>query len=375
MRETTFRRDSALVLLLALAWILLPGHVPLSAFNPSRIKILTNPDLDVIYHTLAHLNLPGDASNLFSERYVRKVRQAKEDLEVGVTRLDREAAALGQRYRQYPRLHFLNRAPFMADDLSSFKQALAMIDYDFRTRTIPVGGKGERRKVPLMFGNSRRLIPLFRNRFQAPEERAFAKQFAGCLDEEHSRFYKYYREARLEWDQRGVELFTSFWKSQGLSMLGPWALHSGVSQFKVFLSPVMGRKGLGVPVVQGRDVLFHIVAPLPETRQEAIHAFFVVLHETTHRSTDNLVVSDATSNQPDLNSLMAGIRENAAYYAGHLYLKTRFPKYHRPYLSFILNLSANETSEVIRLERLFARSYPLNQASRRRVEAFVAGLP
>ncbi len=122
MCQMSFRRDSALVVFLALAWMLLLGHSPLSAFNPNRIKILTNPDLDVIYHTLAHLNLPGDASNLFSMSYIRKVRQAKEDLEVGATRLDREAAALEQRYRQYPRLRFLKQAPFMADDLSSFKQ-------------------------------------------------------------------------------------------------------------------------------------------------------------------------------------------------------------------------------------------------------------
>ncbi len=250
-----------------------------------------------------------------------------------------------------------------------------MIDYDFRTQTIPGGGKGERRKKALMFANSRRLIPLFRNRFPAAEERAFAKQFAGCLEEEHSRFYKLYREARNEWDQRGLELFTNFWKSQGLSILGPWALKSGVKQFKVFLSPVMRRKGLGVPVVQGQDVLFHVVAPLPETHQEAIHAFFVVLHKTTHRSTDPLAVSDGSSGQADLNSVMTGIRENAAFYAGHLYLKTRFPRYHRSYLSFFLNLSAKETSEINGLERLFVQSYPLNGTSKRRVETFVAGLP
>ena len=243
----------------------------------------------MIYHTLAHFNLPGDRFNLFSEDYIRRMGQAKRDLEVGATRLDREAAALERRYRQLPRLRFLIRAPFLADDLSSFKQALAMIDYDFRTRTVPAGAKGKRRKEPLMFGNSRRLIPVFRNHFQAPQERAFARQFAGCLEEEHSRFYMFYREARNEWDLQGVEWFTSFWKSRGMSMLEPWASKSGVKQFKVFLTPVMKGRGLGVPVEQDGDVLFHVLAPLPESRQEAIHSFFVVLHETARRSTDALV--------------------------------------------------------------------------------------
>ena len=162
----TLGRKSSLFTSLALAAMLLWGHRPLSAFNSSQIRILTNPDLDVIYHTLAHFNLPGDRFNLFSQDYIRRMGQAKRDLEVGATRLDREAAALERRYRQLPRLRFLIRAPFLADDLSSFKQALAMIDYDFRTRTVPAGAKGKRRKEPLIFGNSRRLIPVFRNHFQ-----------------------------------------------------------------------------------------------------------------------------------------------------------------------------------------------------------------
>ena len=303
----TLGRKSSLFGSLALAAMLLWGHRPLCAFNSSQIRILTNPDLDVIYHTLAHFNLPGDRFNLFSEDYIRRMGQAKRDLEVGATRLDREAAALERRYRQLPRLRFLIRAPFLADDLSSFKQALAMIDYDFRTRTVPAGAKGKRRKEPLMFGNSRRLIPVFRNHFQAPQERAFARQFAGCLEEEHSRFYMFYREARNEWDLQGVEWFTSFWKSRGMSMLEPWASKSGVKQFKVFLTPVMKGRGLGVPVEQDGDVLFHVLAPLPESRQEAIHSFFVVLHETARRSTDALVAFGGPS-----SSLEPGLPDGAA---------------------------------------------------------------
>lgn len=368
-------KNSILLGFLALAAALLAGHLPLAAFDAGRIRILSDPNLDVIYHTLAHFNLPEDRFNLFSEDYVRRMDQAKRDLEVGETRLDREAAALEQHYRRRPRLRFLIRAPFLADDLSSFRQALALIDYDFRTRTVPVGPKGKRRKEPLMFGNSRRLIPVFRNQFQAPQERAFAKQFAGCLQEEHSRFYMLYREARTEWDQQGVEWFTSFWKSKGMSILEPWASRSGVTRFKVFLSPVMKGKGLGVPVEQGGEVLFHVLTPLPESRQEAMHSFFVLLHETARRSTDPLAVFPGSSSPSNRSSVEAGVRQNAALVAGHLYLKTRFPGVHRSYLSFYLQLPAGKVSEVESLEPLFARRFPLNPASRRRVEAFVARLP
>lgn len=368
-------KNSMLLGFLVLAAVLLAGHRPLFAVSSSQIRILTNPNLDVIYHTLAHFNLPGDRFNLFSEDYIRRMDQAKRDLEVGETRLDREAAALEQRYRQRPRLRFLIRAPFLADDLSSFKQALALIDYDFRTRTVPAGPKGRRRKEPLMFGNSRRLIPVFRNHFQAPQERAFAKQFAGCLEEEHFRFYMLYREARTEWDQQGVEWFTSFWKSRGMRILEPWASKSGVTQFKVFLSPVMKGKGLSVPVEQGGEVSFNVLAPLPESRREAMHSFFVLLHETARRSTDALAVFPGPSIPSNRDSQASGVRENAALVAGHLYLKARFPGVHRSYLSFFLKLPDGKASEVDGLEPLFARRFPLDPASRRRVEAFVDRLP
>ncbi len=367
----TLGKNSILLGTLALAAVLIGSHGPLAAIGSSQIRILTDPNLDVIYHTLAHFNLPGDRFNLFSEDYVRRMGQAKRDLEVGETRLDREAAGLEQRYRQRPRLRFLIRAPFLADDLSSFKQALALIDYDFRTRTVPSGVRGKRRKEPLMFGNSRRLIPVFRNHFQAPQERDFAKRFAGWLEEEHSSFYMIYREARSEWDQQGVEWFTSFWKSRGMSILEPWAARSGVNDFKVFLTPVMKGRGLGVPVEQGGEVLFHVLTPLPESRQEAVHSFFVLLHETVRRSTDGLVVVPGPAVASNRDSLTSGVRKNAALVAGHLYLKARFPGVHRSYLSFFLKLPDGKASEVDALEPLFARRFPLDAASRRQVEAFV----
>ena len=370
-----FGKSSIVLGFLALAAVLLAGHRPLAAFDSGRIRILTDPNLDVIYHTLAHFNLPGDRFNLFSEDYVRRMGQAKRDLEVGETRLDREAAALERRYRQRPRLRFLIRAPFLADDLSSFRQALALIDYDFRTRTVPAGPRGKRRKEPLMFGNSLRLIPVFRNHFQAPQERAFAKQFAECLQEEHSRFYMLYREARTEWDRQGVEWFTRFWKSKGRSILEPWAARSGATRFQVFLTPVMKGRGLGVPVEQDGQVLFHVLAPLPRSRREAMHSFFVLLHETARRSTDGLAVFPGPALPSNRDSPATAVRKNAALVAGHLYLKARFPGVHRSYLSFFLELPDREDSRVDGLGALFARRFPLDPASRRRVEALVAGLP
>jgi hypothetical protein len=162
------------------------------AFNPNEIQILKNTDVDVIYHCLAHFSLPGDAANLYSSIYLKQIQKAKRDLEVDPTRLDLAAKELGEMYRKSPGLHFLNLAFFMADDYVSFKQALLSIDFKDEEPENPNETLAERRerdkKIPLVFGNARRLIPLFQKRFPAVEEREFLKRFAECMEDEYSRF-------------------------------------------------------------------------------------------------------------------------------------------------------------------------------------------
>src|SRR4030095_13652508 len=69
---------------------------PTHSFDPKQIQISLNPDLDIVYHTLAHFAVPGDPSNLYSKAYIEQIRQAKKDLEVGQTKLDQFQAALEQ---------------------------------------------------------------------------------------------------------------------------------------------------------------------------------------------------------------------------------------------------------------------------------------
>lgn len=356
------------LLLSASGPILFPQEVS-QTFNPNEIQILMNPDLDIVYHTLAHLSVPGDPANLYSPDYISQIRKGKEDLEVGKTKLDLMCSQLQQSYRQLPRLRFLNLAPFMADDYASFKEALLMIDYEVEkekpedTRESLEERKAQGKAVPLLFGNAKRLIPLFQKRFPDPQEREFVKQFAECMEDEQSKFYRVYREARAEIDQQNFEKFVRFWKSQGSGILWPWAAKSGVNVFNIYLSPVMKNNGRGVPVNQDQRVLFYVVAPLPETPEQTAHAFFVVLHETTHRVTDNLVgASEADSDTA---------RENAAFYADHLYLKSHYSQYHSEYLKFFLNLAGNRQFDIPSLENQFLKSYPLSTSLKTSVEDFV----
>ena len=346
-----------LLFLLATGPALFSQEVP-QTFNPNEIQILMNPDIDIVYHTLAHFSLPSDPSNLYSPDYISQIRKGKQDLEVGQTKLDLMCSQLAESYRQLARLRFLNLAPFMADDYASFKEALLMIDYKVEketpedTRESLEERQAQSKARPLLFGNAKRLIPLFQKRFPDPQEREFVKQFAECMEDEQSKFYKMYREARTEIDQQNFEKFIQFWKSEGARILSPWAAKSGVNVFNIYLSPVMKNNGRGVPVNQDQRILFNVVAPLPETRDQTAHTLFVILHETTHRLTDNLVgASGADSNTA---------RENAAFYGDHLYLKAHYPQYHSDYLRFFLNLAGNRQFDMSSLENQFLKSYPLS---------------
>ncbi len=365
-----------------LAFLFLPFAGALSqqesskhTFNPDEIQILMNPDVDIVYHVLAYFSVPGDPSNLYSADYLQQIRKAKQDLEVGQTKLDLAAPQMEKAYRLMPRLRFLNLALFMADDFVSFKQALSMIDFNFRTEAQDSRESLEQRKAkeggaPLLFGNSKRLIPLLRNRFPDPQERQFLKQFAECLEDERSQFYKVYREARGELDQQSFDRFQLFWKSEGVRMLQPWVAKSGVNVFNIYLCPVMKRNGRGVPVNQEQSVLFNVVAPLPDTKDQLLQVFFVILHETTHRITD-LIVDSATFSSEDQQSIS---RENAVFYADHVYLKGRFPQHHLGYLKFFLSLENSKSSLPGNLENEFLKSYPLAPALKSSIDQAVKDL-
>jgi hypothetical protein len=363
------------LLLVAYGPVYRPQESLSQSFDPGEIQILMNPDIDIVYHTLAHFAVPGDPSNLYSTDYVNLIRQAKQDLEVPPTRLDSTRLELEKSYRQMPRLRFLNLAPFMADDYASFKQALLMIDYDVEkekpedSRETLESRRAQGKSVPLIFGNAKRLIPLLKKRFPELPERQFVRQFAECMDDEQTQFYKQYREARSEIDQQNLERFMQFWKMEGSGIIWPWAARSGVTTFNIFLSPVIKSNGRGVPVNQEQRVLFNVVAPLAESRDQIVGSLFVILHETTHRLTDRLVEED-----PSSSAATSALRENLAFYADHRYLKTRYSRHHAAYLKFFLGSAAATQSNVDALESEFLKSYPLPASLINSVEDLVKGL-
>jgi len=376
----SIRVHSRLVFVLSCFFLLASGQggsspeVSTHTFDPRQIQISLNPDLDIVYHTLAHFAVPGDPSNLYSKDYVEHIQQAKRDLEVGQTKLDQFQAALEANYRKLPGLRFLNLAPFMADDYAAFKQALAMIDFNFRNEAEDSRETYEQRKArdalaPLLFGNTRRLIPLFKNRFPDPAEHEFLKQFAESMDDERDRFYKHYREARTEVDQASRERFEQLWKAEGAKILAPWASRSGVNVFNIYLCPVMKRNGRGVPVNQEQRVLFHVVAPLPETKAESLQALFVVLHETTHRLTDRLV--DSATTIPERQKAVS--RENAAFYADHIFLEARHPQHHEAYLKFFLSLDQSSLPGAA-VEKEFLKNYPVEASLQSALDQLVKSL-
>src|SRR5262245_20084012 len=86
------------------------SNLPTHSFDPIQIQSSLNPDLDIVYHTLAHFGAPGDPSNLHTKDYMDQIHQAKKDLEVGQTKLDEFQAALEASYRKLHSLRFTNLA-------------------------------------------------------------------------------------------------------------------------------------------------------------------------------------------------------------------------------------------------------------------------
>ncbi len=345
-------------------------------FNPEEIRVQMSVDVDIVYHVLAHFAVPGDPSNLYSEEYVAEIRQAKKDLETGLTKLDQYRKSMEPVYQQHPRLRFLNLALFMADDYSSFKQALLKVD----NQLPPEEGAGNKETLEerrtrdshfgLMFGNTRRLVPLFQKRFPEPAERQFVKLFAECLEDEYSNFYKVYREARTELEDSKFEKFMLVWKSRGLDLLRPWAARSGVNIFNVYLSAVLRNNGRGIPVKEDQRVIFNVVAPLPETRDQQENTLFVILHETTHRLTDQVVESVQSVPEVEFNRTC----ENAVFYADLLYLKSRYPTLQGKYMQFFLNLPAEKPIDMSVLESQFRNTYSLPSTLQSSIEQLVKNL-
>jgi hypothetical protein len=349
-----------------------PVAAPISA---AQVKIVNSLDVDIVYHCLAHLPLPGNPANLHSSSYQKQIQKAKQDLESGQTLLDQQAASLAASYQKFPHLEFLNLAPFMADDYASFKQAMQYIDLSEADLEEPDETLAQRRERdknrPLLFGNARRLIPLLQKRFPDPAERQFLKEFSACMEDEFNRFYRSYRESRQELDEAGLRLFQAFWETRGKKILEPWVERAQVTTLTLFLSPVMKSVGRGIPVIEGNNVWFNVVAPLPDSPDHALQSFFIVLHEILRRGTDPLV----EASPPPARSDLAAWRDFAAFRAGHLYLQARYPSLDPGFLRFFLNLPPSNKTSLSTLENDFEKAYPVPAGLLKSLAELIHALP
>lgn len=327
--------------------------------TPPEIKITRDTDVDIVFHCLAYFQLPGNPANLYSSRYLQQIQKAKQDLETGKTRLDLESQRLGEIYRKCPALQFLNLALFMADDFASFKQAMSFVDLKPEELEDPQETLAQRRERdksrPLLFGNARRLIPVFQKHFPEVEEREFLKLFSACMEDEYNRFYRSYRESRQELDDAAFEVFSNYWKDQGLQLLSPWISRAKMDRATIYLCPVMKTVGRGVPVTEEREVHLNIVAPLPENPEEALQSGFIILHETVRRVTDDWVEPNLPKDEAEASK----IREFAAFTASRIHIQKRFPSLYAKFLKFFLNLPAADKRSIQQMENDFSEAYPL----------------
>ena len=77
---------------------------------------------------------------------------------------------------------------------------------------------------------------------------------------------------------------------------------------------------------------------------------------------------------PSSSAVISTLRENLAFYADHLYLKTRYSRHHAGYMKFFLGSAVATQSNASALESEFLKSYPLPASLVKSAEDLVKGL-
>ena len=96
----------------------------------------------------------------------------------------------------------------------------------------------------------------------------------------------------------------------------------------------------------------------------------MILHETTHRLTDQTVGSVQSTSEVEFNKSC----ENAVFYADLLYLKRRFPSLQGKYMQFFLNFSTERPIDLPTLESQFRNTYPVSPKLQSSLEQLVKDL-
>lgn len=281
-----------------------------------KMRIKTCFQADIVYHMLAHMDVQGNPSNLFSPSYIHKISEAKTSyapcLEVAME-------SLREYYnRHFERLCVVNFLPYYTEGVDGLIVAL---------KNYPT--------------------------FTLEDKKRFVDPFVTLLTREREQFYEVYWRESLASNARNMEEFEKY-LCKHLAPLG-LLFHNSNLRPNVFISLSMTTFGRGF----GMEGFLSASVPLPMGPVEYEDAFFQVVHEFTHQLTDSLLESAITMDDGS-HALSESLAIVGDYY---LFQRLSLEKT-KDYLEWVSRADQNNEKPVASLSDAFPLSEKLDLSLR-----------
>jgi hypothetical protein len=278
----------------------------------------TEVHVDLLFHALAHMDLGNDASNLYSEDYIKNISMEKQKLGIK-TDLKNQMDSIKEIFISDNSLRMINFIPFYIGDYEEFIRGLRWLATDSKEK------------------NQNETLNSFKTRVMTSQkQRDFISEFSRILDNEYQTFY------RDCWKKEQGRLaaikgqFEEFVTTNGEKIFSP-IMKKEKKDAVVYLCLSMTRNGRGF----GSRNRFGAAIKFPEKGEEFLPRLIMAIHEMTHQFSDALVMK-AENIDYSQSSTMAGSEgyrvhmasEYGVIYAEYLLFQKFLPEYLRDYVLY-----------------------------------------
>ena len=210
-----------------------------------KITVKTSLQSDIVYHLLAHRDLSGNPSNLYSPLYINKIARARSKS-----------------------TNWLEDISLLREGYESNFHRLSIVNF-----------------IPYYTRNVNELISALKNyqEFTFEDKKNFVEPFVAMLIKEEKNFYNQYWHNIFTKNTENIEAFERY-LSANFESLNALFLNTNRKP-NIYVSFSMTQFGRGFYM----DEFLSAAVPLPNGVEEYESAFFQILHEFTHQLTDSLL--------------------------------------------------------------------------------------
>lgn len=282
------------------------------------IEFLYQKHIDLVFHILAHIKV-DNASDLFSEPYIEKMRSEIQDDEIFLPQ-----SAVKYYNENFNRLGIINFLPFFTQDMEGLVQALKT----------------------------------YRG-FHENDALFFVDPFVDMLIKHSAKYFEFWeRQFEKEKTNRLLMEETLTRKLKPYSFLFDYYKKSA----KAWLSFSITKNGRGIG---GISDCFAAAAPYPSHVDDLYHAFFVLLHEYTHQFTDAMINADI-----NMDDGSHDLSENIVILTDYYLIKKVCKADVAPYVSWLVPKEDDTSID----EDLFLKTFKVPEHIKQRIDKLVEQL-